>query len=239
MPAVLRDVVMRELRRENGGADLDVEDIYEIDGPLDLRCLRELPVADTGSLSFPAVSVRSDPLPGGQSIWSLIDERDRLCHHPFDAFDATVGRFFAEAAADPGVTAIKMTVYRADENSPIVSSLARCGRGRQGRRRLRRAEGPLRRGAECRMGAAPRGRRRTRRSRPCRHQDPRQGRARRAARRRGPPEAIRPRRHRQLQRTNRASIHRLLVLFTSSEASRRRAGSLQRADGPVPRAPNA
>ena len=122
MPAVLRDVVMRELRREQGGVGLDIEDIYEVDGPLDLRCLRELPLTDAEALSFSSFA-SGDPLPRDRSIWSAIDESDRLCHHPFDDFDATVGRFFAEAAADPAVTAIKMTVYRCDERSPVVGAL--------------------------------------------------------------------------------------------------------------------
>jgi polyphosphate kinase len=122
MPAVLRDVVMRELRREQGGAGLDTEDIYEVDGPLDLRCLRELPLTNAEALSFSSFRA-ADPLPRNRSIWSAIDESDRLCHHPFDDFDATVGRFFTEAAADPTVTAIKMTVYRCDERSPVVGAL--------------------------------------------------------------------------------------------------------------------
>lgn len=122
MPAVLRDVVMRELRREQGGAGFDVEDIYEVDGPLDLRCLRELPFTDAVPLSFPGFR-SADPFPHDRSIWDAIDESDRLCHHPFDDFDATVGRFFVEAAADPAVTAIKMTVYRCDAKSPVVAAL--------------------------------------------------------------------------------------------------------------------
>jgi len=65
----------------------------------------------------------ADPLPHDRSLWSLIDERDRLFYHPFDSFDATVVRFFREAAADPDVTAIKMTVYRAGDRSPIVAAL--------------------------------------------------------------------------------------------------------------------
>jgi polyphosphate kinase len=122
MPALLRDVVMRELRREDGGVGLDIEDIYEVDGPLDLRCLRELPLTDSDALSYASFQP-VDPLPHDRSIWSAIDEGDRLCHHPFDDFDASVGRFFTEAAEDPGVTAIKMTVYRCDERSPVVAAL--------------------------------------------------------------------------------------------------------------------
>jgi polyphosphate kinase len=122
MPAVLRDVVMRELRREQGGAGLEARDIYEVAGPLDLTCLSDLPLSEDPRLWFPPFR-GGDPLPAGKSIWESIDEGDRLCHHPFDSYDATVVRFFREAAADPAVTAIKMTVYRADEESPIMGAL--------------------------------------------------------------------------------------------------------------------
>ena len=122
MPAVLRDVVMRELRREHGGAALDDEDLYEIDGPLDLGALHELPLLSEPSLCYPAFR-GNDPFPGDRSIWSLIDERDRLCHHPFDDYEASVVRFFREAAEDPDVAAIKLTVYRAGDRSPIVGAL--------------------------------------------------------------------------------------------------------------------
>ncbi len=122
MPAVLRDVVLRELRREHGGAALDNDDIFEVDGPLDLGSLNELPMMSDQSLCHPKFT-GNDPLPAGKDIWSMMDERDRLFHHPFDSFDATVVRFFRDAAADPFVTAIKMTVYRAGEKSPIIAAL--------------------------------------------------------------------------------------------------------------------
>ncbi|HEY6219234.1 MAG TPA: polyphosphate kinase 1, partial [Gemmatimonadaceae bacterium] len=122
MPAVLRDVVMRELRRENGGAGLEPDDMYEIDGPLDLRCLHELKLTGERSLSFPRFDP-ADPFPSDRTMFSLIDDGDRLCHHPFDSFDATVVRLLKEAANDPDVTAIKMTIYRAGDSSPIVAAL--------------------------------------------------------------------------------------------------------------------
>ena len=122
MPAVLRDVVLRELRREHGASVLDSDDVYEVDGPLDLGALTQLPVASAPALLFPPFK-GADALPHDRDIWSLISERDRLFHHPFDDYDATVVRFFREAAEDPEVTAIKMTVYRAGERSPIVAAL--------------------------------------------------------------------------------------------------------------------
>ena len=122
MPAVLRDVVLRELRREHGGAALDDDDIYESEGVLDLGALNALPLLSEPALSF-APFRGTNPLPGDRALWPLLEERDRLFHHPFDDYDATVVRFFREAADDPDVTAIKMTVYRAGARSPIVAAL--------------------------------------------------------------------------------------------------------------------
>jgi polyphosphate kinase len=138
MPAVLRDVVMRELRREHGGSALDTDDIIEVDGLLDLGALTELPMSPAPNLVFPPFT-GADPLardgvatePRGGSngaLWDAISVRDRLFHHPFDDYDATVVRFFREAAADPDVTAIKMTVYRAGDKSPIVAALVDAAR---------------------------------------------------------------------------------------------------------------
>jgi polyphosphate kinase len=122
MPAVLRDIVLRELRREHGASVLDTDDLYEVDGPLDLGALAELPMATDPGLSYPPFS-GVDPLPASEDFWNAIGERDRLFHHPFDEYDASVIRFFREAAADAGVTAIKLTVYRAGTRSPIVAAL--------------------------------------------------------------------------------------------------------------------
>ena len=122
MPAVLRDVVLRELRREHGASVLDSDDLYEVDGPLDLGALAELPIAPSASLCF-APFKGANPLAEHESVWEAVDRRDRLFHHPFDDYESTVVRFFREAASDAQVTAIKMTVYRAGNQSPIVAAL--------------------------------------------------------------------------------------------------------------------
>ncbi|MGH7638727.1 MAG: polyphosphate kinase 1 [Gemmatimonadaceae bacterium] len=125
MPIVLRDVVLRELRREHGASVLDSDDMYEVDGPLDLAALSSLPITPTPSLYFPPFQ-GANPLAGYETIWDAADRRDRLFHHPFDDYEATVVRLFREAAADPHVTAIKMTVYRAGHRSPIVDALVQA-----------------------------------------------------------------------------------------------------------------
>src|SRR5439155_8714682 len=54
--------------------------------------------------------------------------RDVLIHHPYDSFEATVERLLAEAAADPDVLAIKLTLYRAGGRSGVVDSLLQAVR---------------------------------------------------------------------------------------------------------------
>jgi polyphosphate kinase len=134
MPATLRHLVLEELRRERGsisgggatenGAARDrlASNVYEVDSLLDLRGLASLPLPDTEALHYPIFD-GADPFPTGVSIWETIRERDRLVHHPFESFDATVLRLLREAATDPDVTAIKITLYRTGDDSPVAHAL--------------------------------------------------------------------------------------------------------------------
>jgi polyphosphate kinase len=59
-------------------------------------------------------------------IFQVIRHRDHLIHHPFESFGATVDRLIRAASEDPKVLAIKMTLYRTGEKSPVVRSLIRA-----------------------------------------------------------------------------------------------------------------
>ena len=121
MPAVIRELVLKEMQREHGFS-LTAGDLYEVPGLLDLGALGALAFPRDASLEFPAITPR-DGFHDEPDLWTAIAQDDRLFHHPFDSFDSTVARFFSDAAADPAVTAIKTTLYRAGEDSPVVTAL--------------------------------------------------------------------------------------------------------------------
>jgi polyphosphate kinase len=105
---------------------LDASDIHEMDGLLDLRCLMALDLPRVEGLTFPKFEPVEPQIPG--SILDTIAESDLLFHHPFDAFDATVVRFLRDAADDPQVTAIKITLYRLGNSSKVADALIDAAR---------------------------------------------------------------------------------------------------------------
>ena len=103
---------------------LEAEDIYQIDGPLDLRPLTELLARDDfDRLRLKSAQIGNNPaLPEDKSLWDVISHRDVMLHHPYQSFDPVV-RFFKEAAVDPQVVAIKTALYRTSGDSPIIQAL--------------------------------------------------------------------------------------------------------------------
>ena len=123
MPAFVRDMVLESLRHDaENTPGADEPEVQAIDGLLDLRCLADLPMPARPEFDYPPLEARN-PVPAGSSLLDVIRQGDLLAHHPFDAFDATVVRFIREAADDPDVTAIKITLYRVGTPSPIVQAL--------------------------------------------------------------------------------------------------------------------
>jgi polyphosphate kinase len=124
MPAAVRERLLWELRFEPGAeaGSLTERDLMAVPGLLDLRSLRELLDAPVAGGRFPPFQ-GADPFPADPDFWRLLGERERLVYHPYDSFDRTVGRFFADAAQDPAVVGIRATLYRVGERSPIVEAL--------------------------------------------------------------------------------------------------------------------
>ncbi|GAB4223372.1 MAG: polyphosphate kinase 1 [Acidobacteriota bacterium] len=104
--------------------ELQEEDVYQVNGPVNLHRLEALyGVADRPDLKYPPfVPRRPQGLGPDADVFAVIRERDVLLHHPYESF-APVVELARQAAADPQVLAIKMTVYRTGRDSPIVAAL--------------------------------------------------------------------------------------------------------------------
>jgi len=115
---------VRDLLR--GQLELDAEDVYVIPGLLavsDFLALQRLERPDLKDVPFLPASTALFSDPG--SSFETIRNGDILLHHPYDSFDPMM-RFLEDAATDPDVLAIKMTLYRTGPDSPIVAALARA-----------------------------------------------------------------------------------------------------------------
>ncbi|MBJ7601639.1 MAG: polyphosphate kinase 1 [Candidatus Dormibacteraeota bacterium] len=125
LPDEVRTLLMREL-------DLADEDVYEVDGLLDLGGVDFLADLDRPDLqverfvpSLPPRLVASESKP--RSIFNVLADGDVLLHHPYDSFAGSVVSFIQQAAADPKVLAIKQTLYRTSgPASPIAIALAQA-----------------------------------------------------------------------------------------------------------------
>ncbi|HUG32080.1 MAG TPA: polyphosphate kinase 1 [Acidimicrobiia bacterium] len=132
MPEEVLELLLREM-----GATED--DVYRVDGPLDLAGLWGVFELDRPELKFPVFTGvtpprLSSPSSAGESVdfFEMIRQGDLMAHHPYDSFSSTVEAFVSRAAKDPDVLAVKMTLYRTNRNSQIMQSLIEAAeRGKQ------------------------------------------------------------------------------------------------------------
>ena len=116
--------IVQRLMALNG---LSPEQVYRVRGPVNLNRLLMLSSAcPRPELKYPTfhpneISIGEEP----ETVFSEIRQRDILLHHPFDSFNPVV-HFVASAAKDPNVLAIKQTLYRTSERSPIIAALIRA-----------------------------------------------------------------------------------------------------------------
>ena len=118
MPQKLVDLLTSNL-------ELDHNDVYRINGPIDLSRARALLSIDRPALKdkpFISSTPKAFAAASGSEIFTAIQECDILLHHPFESFQPVVD-FLRAAAEDPDVLAIKMTLYRVGRNSPLVEAL--------------------------------------------------------------------------------------------------------------------
>ena len=116
--------------------ELDRSNVYLTDAPLGLHDLWSLYAIDRPDLKGEGWSpITPRRLLDGEhvgDIFAAIREDDILLHHPYESFTDSVEMFIAQAAADPKVVGIKMTLYRTSGDSPIVASLIHAAeRGKQ------------------------------------------------------------------------------------------------------------
>jgi polyphosphate kinase len=101
--------------------------VYLFDVPLDLSGLQGLAELDRPDLSAePWTPVTPTSFSGGADLFGVLARHDVLVHHPYESFSGSVEAFVAAAAEDPAVLAIKQTLYRTGEASPVVASLIRA-----------------------------------------------------------------------------------------------------------------
>lgn len=121
--AAMPDKMVKLLATGIGLAD---EDVYKIDGFVDIPDLMQLYSLDLPSLKDkPIHAVHPATLLEKKNIFESIKKQDVLLHHPYTAFSA-VTDFIAQSAEDPRVQAIKICLYRTGKDSPIVRSLIRA-----------------------------------------------------------------------------------------------------------------
>ena len=118
MPPRVRELLIDNLL-------LDPHDVYALPGPLGLSDLIALWKVDRPDLKDPPLmpAVPAPLADPGDGILDVIGAQDLLLHHPYDSF-VPILDFIKTATSDPGVLAVKQTLYRVGSNSPIVKSLA-------------------------------------------------------------------------------------------------------------------
>lgn len=119
MPPRILEILINNL-------EIELNDVYQVEGRLPLSSLKYVASIDRADLKYspfvPSVPSMLNPDSQDEDTFAAIRRRDILLHHPYDSFQPVVN-FLKLAARDPNVLAIKMTLYRVGQNSPVVEAL--------------------------------------------------------------------------------------------------------------------
>lgn len=126
MPKHIRELLIRNLK-------ISPSDIFEMEGLIGLAdCLqldklsgfRQIRFKRWSPVVHPAFKSIGDE--AAVDLFSVIRNSDVMVHHPYHSFTGSVERFIHEAATDPSVLAIKQTLYRTSEDSPVMHALIKA-----------------------------------------------------------------------------------------------------------------
>lgn len=123
--ADIEEKVLSLLQRE---LDIEINDVYHLPEPLDLRSLNSIYRLKRPELKFETHQITTNPYlqadeDDAADIFAALREREVLVHHPYESFATSVQAFLEQAAQDPQVLAIKQTLYRTSGDSPIMDAL--------------------------------------------------------------------------------------------------------------------
>ncbi|GMV28683.1 MAG: polyphosphate kinase [Rhodanobacteraceae bacterium] len=109
--------------------ELTEQDVYRCAGPVNINRINAIyDQVERPDLKFPKFAARVAPaLAGSQNVLDVIRERDVLLHHPFESFSAVID-LVRQSSQDPEVLAIKQTLYRVGDHSPLVNHLIEAAR---------------------------------------------------------------------------------------------------------------
>ncbi|HZC28835.1 MAG TPA: polyphosphate kinase 1, partial [Gaiellaceae bacterium] len=120
------------------GLRVEARQVYALEGLLDYTDLWQIvKLPGFGELRDPPWTPVTQPRLAGEDgegvdLFEVIRQGDVLVHHPYDSWSTSVERFVQQAVEDPDVLAIKMTVYRTSDDTPLVPALIRATeRGKQ------------------------------------------------------------------------------------------------------------